>query len=60
MYTLENNMDTDSYTLTETIAGAKFQMKSQAEDGAMNKKATDGRRREVLKIKQIDARFNDV
>ena len=53
-------MDTDSYTLTETIAGAKFQMKSQAEDGAMNKKATDGRRREVLKIKQIDARFNDV
>ena len=60
MYTLENNMDTDSYALSETIAGAKFQMKSQAKDGATNKKATDGRRREVLKIKQIDARFNDV
>ena len=53
-------MDTDSYALTETIAGAKFQMKSQAKDGATNKKATDGRRHEVLKIKQIDARFNDV
>ena len=53
-------MDTYSYAITETIAGAKFQMESQAEDGATNKKGTDGRRREVLKIKQIDARFNDV